>query len=97
MLPKMVGGTWRYPKTKAVLAAAGLRTILHYVQVRRASIMRWVVDRPILELCRLAERRRGTTPHTFWWEQPMDLDETSAGAPAGVASEGDKGEGGHAP
>ena len=68
MLPKMTGGTWRYPKTKTVLAAAGLHTIAHYVQVRRASIMRWVVDRPILELCRSAKRRRGTTPHLYWWE-----------------------------
>ena len=24
--------------------------------------MRWVIDRSILKLCRLAERRRGTTP-----------------------------------
>ena len=55
----------------------------------RASIMRWVVDRPILELCRLAERRRGTTPRTFWWEQPMDLDDMN--------EEGNRGEGGRAP
>ena len=56
LLPKMTGGTWKYPKTKTVLAAAGLHTIEHYVQVRRARIMRWVVDRPIMELCRSVEK-----------------------------------------
>ena len=65
LLPKLTSETWKYPKTKTVLAAAGLHTIEHYVQVRGARIMRWVIDRPILELCRLAERRRGTTPRLY--------------------------------
>ena len=97
LLPKKVGGSWKFPKTKSVLAAAGLHTIKRYVQVRRARIMRWVDDRPILKLCREAERRRGTTPHLYWWEQPMDLDETSAGAPTDATTDGDRGDGGHAP
>ena len=82
LLPKTTGGTWKYPKRKTVLAAAGLHTIEHHVQLHRIRIMQWVVDRLILELCRLAERRRGTTPHHYWWEQPMDLDAASAGTPA---------------
>ena len=97
LLPKMTGGTWSYPKTKAVLKEAGLNTIVHYVQVRRARIMRGVIDRPILKLDRLAERRRGTTPRLYWWEQPMDLDEASAGVPADATTEGDRGDGGRAP
>ena len=39
LLPKKVGGTWKFPKTKTVLAAAGLHTIEHYVQVGRACIL----------------------------------------------------------
>ena len=97
LLYKMIRGTWKFPKSKTVLVAAGLHPIEHYVQVRRTFIMRWVLDRPILELCRSAERRRGTTPRLYWWKQPMDLDEVSAGAPANVAAEGDKGEGGAPP
>ena len=31
LLPKKVGGTWKFPKTKTVLAADGLHTIEHYV------------------------------------------------------------------
>ena len=91
-LPKKVGGSWKFPKTKTVLVAAGLHTIEHYVQVRRARIMRWLIDRPILKLCRSAERRRGTTSRLYWWEQPMDLDEASAGAPAEATTEGDRGD-----
>ena len=84
-------------ETKTVLADAGIHTIAHYVQVRRARIMRWVEDRPILKLCREAERRRRTTPRLYWWEQPMDLDEASAGARADATTEGDRWDGGRAP
>ena len=69
LLPKMTGGTKKLPKTKAVLKAVGLHTIEHYVQVRGARIMRWVIDRPILELCRLAERKSGTTPRLYRWNK----------------------------
>ena len=68
--------------------SAGLHTIEYYVQVRRAPILQWVEDRHILKLCMEAERRRGTTPRLYWWEQPMDLDEASAGAPADTTTEG---------
>ena len=97
LLPKKIGGSWKFPKTKTVLAAAGLHTIEHYVQVRRARTMRWVDDRPIQKLCREAERRRGTTPRLYWWEQPMDLEEASAGAPADATTERVRGDGGRAP
>ena len=95
--PKEVRGSWKLPKTKTVLAAAGLHRIEHYVQVSRARILRWVEDRPILKLRREAGRRRGTTPRLYWWEQPMDLDEASAGTPADATTEGDRGDGGRAP
>ena len=42
LLPKKVGGSWVFPKTKTILAAAGLHTMEHYVQVRRARILRWI-------------------------------------------------------
>ena len=85
------------PKRRTVLAAAGLHTIEHYVQVRRARTLLWVEERPILKLCREAEKRRGTTPHLYWWEQPMDLDKASAGAPADTTTEGVREDGGRAP
>ena len=77
--PKKVGGSWVLPKTKNVLAAAGLHTIEHYVQVRRAHILKWVEGRLILNLCRSAERRHTTTPHLYWREQQLGLDDASGG------------------
>ena len=65
-LLKQIGGAWKFPKTKTVLAAAGFHTIKHYVQLRRAHILRWVEDRLILKLCRSAKRRRRITPHLYW-------------------------------
>ena len=35
LLPKKVGCSWTFPKTKIVLAAVGLHAIEHYVQVRK--------------------------------------------------------------
>ena len=74
LAPKEGRGSWKFLKTKTVLAAAGIHTIARYVQVRRPRIMRWVEDRHVLKLCREAERRRRTTPRLYRWEQPMDLD-----------------------
>ena len=59
--------------------------------------MRWVEERPIVKLCRSAEMRRRTTPRLYWWEQPMDLDEASAGAPTDATTEGDRGDRERAP
>ena len=97
LLHKMTSGTWKYPKIKTVLATAGLHTSEHYVRVRRARIMRWVIDRPILKLCRSVEKRRRSTPRLYWWEQIMDLDKASAGAPADATTEGDREDGGRTP
>ena len=43
-------------------------------EVRRQTIAAYIVDRPIFNLCVGEERRRGTSPRLWWWEQPMDLD-----------------------
>ena len=86
-LPKLVGRIWQYPTALEVLAAACLHTIFHYIQVRRHYIAKWVAGRPIYMMFQAEERRRGTTPCKFWWEQLMDLDVASMGAPTDVAVE----------
>ena len=97
LLPKMSSGMWKYSKLKTVLVAASLHTNDHCVQVRRAHIMRWVIDMPILKLFRLSQRWRGTTPRLCWWEQPKDLDEASAGALTDTTTDGVRRDGGRAP
>ena len=66
--------TWKYRSSKDVLKAVGLETIDHYIGVRRKTIARFIVDRPLFALCRDGERKRGSTRCTFWWEQPLSLD-----------------------
>ena len=66
-------GVWKYPPTEDVLKEVGLKPIADYIRARRGTIAAWVVDRPVYEACTGGERRRGTSPRQFWWEQPMSL------------------------
>jgi hypothetical protein len=45
-------------------------TILHYIDLRTATIFRYVVDRPIYVACR---KGREWPPRQWWWEQKMSL------------------------
>ena len=72
---KEADGSYTYPKAEGVLKKAGLHTIREYAEVRRTTIMKFVSDRPIYELCREAERKRGTGNRQYWWEQSFDLEE----------------------
>ncbi len=65
---------WVYSRSSDVLQECNMAIILHYFDVRRATIFRVVVDRPIYEACREGERRRGSPPQQWWWEQKMSLD-----------------------
>ena len=51
-----------------------LHPIAYYVEVRRQTIAKFIVSRPIFDYCREGRRNRGSSPHQWWWEQPMDLD-----------------------
>ncbi len=74
MPTKNPDGTWTYPSSRDVLKAVGLQTIDHYIGVRRETIARFIVDRPLFALCREGDRKRGSARRTFWWEQPLSID-----------------------
>ena len=75
MMPrKKPDGSWTYPSSAEVLEKAGLHTIAHYMEVRRNTILKFLVGRPIHKLCLDAVRKRGSCSRQFWWEQPMDLE-----------------------
>ena len=75
MRPKQArDGSWEYPRTSEVLRKAGLHTISDYIGQRRANIARKIASRPVLAECRGAERRRGTPPRQYWWEQDLDAE-----------------------
>ncbi len=63
-----------YPSSEDVREEVGLHTIKHYIWVRQNTVVQYIATRPIFEFCKEAERRRGTQPRQYWWEQPMDLD-----------------------
>lgn len=93
-------GTWTYQSSEKVLEAAGLHTIQHYVEVRRNTVLKFILDRPIFEFCREASRQRGTSNRQYWWEQSLDLEAARAAVftAAGVAvDEGDDGDGAAGP
>ena len=69
-----VDGSWTYPCSEDVLESVRMKPIAHYVAVRRQTIANFIVNRPILELCAGAVRKRGLPVQPFWWDQPMDLD-----------------------
>ena len=75
MMPRQKrDGTWTYPLSEEVLEKAGLHSIAHYIEVRRQTVLKFIVDQPIHALCRDAERQRGTGNRQYWWEQTMDLE-----------------------
>ncbi len=69
---------WVYPRSSNVLQECGMATILHYINVRWATIFQYIVDRPIYEVCRVGEWMRGLPPRQWWWEQKMSLDDEDA-------------------
>jgi hypothetical protein len=71
---KKPDGSWSYPCSLDVLEKAGLETITHYMGVRRQTVVNFIVNQPIWELCAGAVRKRGLPIQPFWWDQPMDLD-----------------------
>lgn len=75
---KEANGSWTYPEAEGVLKKAGLYTITAYIAVRRTTILKYVSDRPIYELCREAERKRGTGTRQYWWEQSFELEELAS-------------------
>ena len=69
MRPQKRGETWVYPKSVNVRRAARVKTIVEYIADRRRNILLTIADRPILEECRRVERRQGSPPRLYWWEQ----------------------------
>ena len=68
-------GKWQYPSTKDVLAECGLHSVEEYIRSRRSTIATYVVNRPLYLECKEGERRRGSMPRQWWWEQELGLDD----------------------
>ena len=87
---------WRFSLTTAnlaeVLDEVGLKTIAHYIGVRRQHIASYIVDKPIFQTCMDGVRKRGSSVCRFWWAQSMDLETARATRIAGLIAIDDDGE-----
>jgi hypothetical protein len=70
---------WTYPKLEDVLEECGMYTIEEYIVKRRNTIAAYVVERSIFRDCVESERKQGSVPRKWWWEQEMDLDAYDVG------------------
>ena len=66
-------GKWVYPPLAGVLKEAGVVRARTSVLRRQNKVAQFIATRPILGLCEVAERRRGTQVPQRWWEQ-SDID-----------------------
>ncbi len=90
---KLPDGTWTYPNSTELLDEVGLKTIAHYIGVRRQHVASYIVDKPIFLSCMDGVRRRGSSVHQFWLTQPMNLEAARAARLAGpVVVSGDEGD-----
>jgi hypothetical protein len=89
---KLPDGTWTYPNSAAVLDKVGLKTIAHYIGMRRQHIASYIVDKPIFQTCMDGVRRRGSGIRQFWWAQSMDLEMARAACIAGPIVSNNDGE-----
>ncbi len=60
---------WVYPPIEDALNEVGLYPIAHYLEVSQNRLMDQIATKPILELCRMAERLSGSPQMKLWWDQ----------------------------
>ena len=76
MMPtRLPSGDWYYPPLADALEASGLFPLRTYVQRRQETIARYIVTRPIYQLCLIAAEAAaadGTDRTTRWWNQNLD-------------------------
>ena len=62
-------GKWVYPSLMGALKEAGVVRVRTSILRRQNTVAQFFATRPILGLCEVAERRRGTRVPRRWWEQ----------------------------
>jgi hypothetical protein len=70
---------WTYPKSEDVLEECGMYTIEEYIVKQRNTIAAYVVERSIFRDCVELERKGGSVPRKWWWEEEMDLEAYNVG------------------
>ena len=60
---------WFYPSLAGALKEAGVVRVRTSILRRQNTVAQFIATRPVLGLCEVAERRRGTRVPRRWWEQ----------------------------
>ena len=80
-------GEWFYPYLAGALKEAGAVRARTLVLRRNNTVAQFITTHPILGLCEVAERQRGTRVPQRWWEQ-SGIDWRLAREKAAAAQEG---------
>ena len=63
-------GIWVYSPIVEALATVGLDEIGVYITCLHNTVAQYIATRPIMDLCRMAERNPVLRLSRKWWEQP---------------------------
>ena len=76
MGPSQTIGTneWVYPPIAEALDVVGLAPMAVYVDRRQRTIEDYISTRPILELCKAAQRPTGSRDCQRWWDRTPEPD-----------------------
>ena len=61
--------SWIYPPLAGIMKKAVMVGIRTSILRRQNTVARYIVTRPILDLCKQATRRQGARVSRRWWEQ----------------------------
>ena len=79
-------GKWFYPSLAGALKEAGVVRARTLVLWRQNTFAQFIATQPIMGLCEVAERRRGTCVPQRWWER-SGIDWSLARVKAAAAAE----------
>ena len=66
---KWEDGTWDYPPLEGDMQAVMLEEMKTYIHRRHNAVAKYIVMRPILELCLEVEWRPASRVTDRWWDQ----------------------------
>ena len=61
--------TCKYPPLEGAIAESGVQEVETYFTRRKNTVVKYIVTRPILDLCLSAAQRPGARVSKQWWEQ----------------------------
>ena len=68
-----LGGKWEYNLVEAEREEAGFDPMETNIWQRQNKVAQYIAPRLILDLCQVAERKRGSRAEMQWWE-PAEID-----------------------